>query len=344
MRQVTFGAVAAIVAALALWHPARVAVQTLLLLPALFPSAPIDPLALVTANPIRDHQTYDYSAGTIDIEFFAPASGGRHAAIMLLLGAGDVPRSDLAIHLASALARLGVVTSLPESSGMLAEHLSFDEVDAIRVSLRALDARPDVDSAHVGLVSLSASGGLSIVAAAQPDLRDDVRFVNSFGSYDDATSLLIDVASRSIEADGTLHDWQPEARTVEVVSNALVDAGVNDADRAELMAGSSRDRAIAITRGFSADVRNRLARVSPSADLNDVRAHVYLMHDVDDPFIPFTESRALVASAPAGLVQRYTEFSIFEHVIPDRPVPWQTFLPDLWRLFWHVHAVLLEVL
>src|SRR5438067_4691971 len=250
MRQVTFGAVAAIVAALALWHPARVAVQTLLLLPALFPSAPIDPLALVTANPIRDHQTYDYSAGTIDIEFFAPASGGRHAAIMLLLGAGDVPRSDLAIHLASALARLGVVTSLPESSGMLAEHLSFDEVDAIRVSLRALDARPDVDSAHVGLVSLSASGGLSIVAAAQPDLRDDVRFVNSFGSYDDATSLLIDVASRSIEVDGMLHEWQPEPRTVEVVSSALAEAGVKDPDRTELMAGTSRDRAMAISRGF----------------------------------------------------------------------------------------------
>jgi hypothetical protein len=25
-------------------------------------------------------------------------------------------------------------------------------------------------------------------------------------------------------------------------------------------------------------------------------------------------------------------------------VPWQTFLPDLWRLYWHAHAVLLEVL
>jgi hypothetical protein len=65
------------------------------------------------------------------------------------------------------------------------------------------------------------------------------------------------------------------------------------------------------------------------------------MHDVDDPFIPFTESRALAA---ASKVERYTEFSIFAHVIPDRPVPWQTFLPDLWRLYWHVHAVLLEVL
>ena len=68
------------------------------------------------------------------------------------------------------------------------------------------------------------------------------------------------------------------------------------------------------------------------------------MHDVDDSFIPFTQSRDLVARAPAGVVQRYTEFSIFAHVIPDRPVPWQTFIPDLWRLFWHVHAVLLEVL
>jgi hypothetical protein len=68
------------------------------------------------------------------------------------------------------------------------------------------------------------------------------------------------------------------------------------------------------------------------------------MHDVDDPFVPFTESRALVAEAPPGLVKRYTEFSIFAHVVPDRAVPWQTFVVDLWRLYWHVHAVLLEVL
>ena len=44
-------ALVALFAGLVLWHPARVAVQTLLLLPALFPSAPIDPLSLVTAAP-----------------------------------------------------------------------------------------------------------------------------------------------------------------------------------------------------------------------------------------------------------------------------------------------------
>jgi hypothetical protein len=152
------------------------------------------------------------------------------------------------------------------------------------------------------------------------------------------------VASRSIQLDSTVTAWQPEPRTLEVVANALMDAGVEPAQRDELLAGSSRDRATQLVDGFSRDVRERLARVSPASHLGDIRAHVYLMHDRDDTFIPFTESRDLLARAPAGLVVRYTEFSIFAHVIPDRPVPWQTFLPDMWRLFWHVHAVLLELL
>jgi acetyl esterase/lipase len=344
MRRVGFLAVPAIVGVLALWHPARVAIQALLLLPAFFPSAPIDPLALITAAPERQHLSYPYAAGNVEADLFLPRGAGRHSALIFMLGAADLPPSDLALHFADDLARSGLVTLVPESSGMVAQHLTADEVDAIRQSLDLLDARPDVDPGRVGIVGLSASGGISIVAAAQADLRDRLLFVNSFGSYDDATSLLVDVASRSVPDDDTIQPWQPVERTVGVVANALDDAGASEADRAELLGGTTRDRALAIARGFAPEVRERLARVSPSASLGQVHAHLYLMHDTDDPFIPIAESRALVASAPAGLVIRYTEFSIFAHVIPDRPVPWQTFLPDLWRLFWHVHAVLLEVL
>jgi hypothetical protein len=343
MRQALFLGVVAIVAMLGVWHPARVAAQALVLLPALFPSAPVDPLAL-TAAPVREMRTSAYAAGTVDSLIFHPASGGRHGAIMLLLGAGDLPRSDLAIHFAEALARLGVVTMLPESSGMLAERLTFDEVDAIRVSLDTLRSEQDVDVARIGVLGLSASGGLSLVAAAQPDLRDRIRFVNSFGSYADAFRLLVDVGSRSVDVDGDVRAWQPEARTLEVVANALMDAGAGEVDRQELVGGTTRERATQITRDFAADVRERLVRVSPSVYLTQIRAHVYVMHDRDDTFVPFTESRDLVAQAPPGLVVRYTEFSIFAHVIPERPVAWQTFLPDVWRLFWHVHAVLLELL
>jgi hypothetical protein len=341
-RIVLFG-LAAIVVVLGVWHPARVALQALALLPSLFPSAPIEPLTLLTASPTREQAEYTYAAGTLEVDLFAPRGGGRHGAIVLLLGAGDLPRSDLAIHFADALARLGIVTMLPESSGMLSERLTADEIDAIRVSVDVLDQRPDVDVGRVGIIGLSASGGLAIVAAAQPDLRERIRFVNSFGSYDDAMRLLVDVASRSYVVDGSVREWQPEPRTVEVVANALTDAGVSETDRSALLTGTSREHAEEIAQGFAADVRERLARVSPSSVLGNISAHLYLMHDIDDPFIPFTESRALVAAAPPGEVIRYTEFAIFAHVVPDRPVPWQTFVPDLWRLFWHVHAVLLEV-
>ena len=335
---------AAIAVGVAMWHPARVAVQTLFLLPALFPSAPLDPLSLITATPMREERSYPYASGRIEASLFHADGSGQHGAIILLLGAGDLPRSELAVHFAETLARLGVVTLVPESSGMLAERMTFDEVDAVRASVNMLRGLPEIDAERIGLVGLSASGGLSIVAAGQPDLRDRVRFVNSFGSYANATSLLLDVVSRSIDVHGEIRPWQPEARTVDVVANALGDAGVSPTLQQALLGGMTRAQAQQLIAAMSPGVARTLAQVSPSTYLGQVHAHLYLMHDVDDSFIPFTESRDLVARAPDGVVQRYTEFSIFAHVIPDRPVPWQTFLPDLWRLFWHVHTVLLEVL
>jgi acetyl esterase/lipase len=232
---------------------------------------------------------------------------------------------------------------MPNTRGMLEEKLSFDEVDALRASLNVLREQPDVDPSRMGFVGLSASGGLSIVAAAQPDLRDEVRFVNSFGSYYDATQLLLDVASRSIDVDGQVRPWQPEQRTQDVVGIALRSGPPSEAAE-ELIAGTTRERAQTLIDQLPEATRAQLNKISPSTYLNQLKAHLYLMHDVDDPFIPFTQSRALAAAAPAGTLSRYTEFSIFAHVIPERAVPVQTFVPDLWRLFWHVQSVLMEVL
>jgi hypothetical protein len=328
------GSLAGLVA-LALWHPVRVAFQALLLLPAVFPSAPLDALDLAPA-PARTEHTLAYAGGQIHMDLFHPAGGGRHGAIVLLLGAGDVPRSDLAVRFADALARSGVVAALPQSDGLLAERLTFDEVDGIRAEVNLLAGLPDVDGSRIGVLGLSAAGGLAIVAAAQPDLRDRIAFVNSFGSYFDARSLLLEVGSRSIDVDGDLRPWMPEQRTLDVIA-----ASFDAPDLAVLLAGTSRERARAIIDGLPSDSLAALERISPVAYAHELRARLYVMHDVDDTFIPFTESRAMARTMS---VQRYTEFAIFAHVIPDKPVPLQTFVPDVWRLFWHVHAVLLEVL
>lgn len=346
LMRVVPAVIAVIAVVLVAWRPARIALQALVLLPALFPGAPVDVVTPLTAAPSHEQRVYRYAGGDVTADLFVPAGGPSesHGALIMLLGAGDLPRSDVAQHLADELARLGVVVLIPESTGMREERLRFEEVDAIRKSVTILGDVPSVDPRRIGILGLSASGGLSIVAAGQPDLRDRLRFVNSFGSYADAPSLLVDVASRSILVDGRERDWQPEPRTLEVVALALVDAGYSADAQRELLAGTSRPRARELVEAAGANASTRLAQVSPTTYLGDVHARVYLMHDVDDTFVPFTESRELAARAPAGLVARYTEFSIFAHVIPDRSVPWQTFLPDVWRLFWHVQAILLELL
>ena len=370
-RAIVVTIVAALAALGVLLQPPRVAVQTLFLLPSMFPEPPVDPLAWLSAAPTREDLTFDYTAGVIQASVFHPAAPGRHGGIVLLLGIGDLPRSDLGVRFAAGLARTGVVVMLPESTGLLAERLTFDEVDGLIRSYDVLLSQPDVDAARVGFIGLSAAGGLSIVAAAQPALRDRIRFVNSFGGYADATQLLLDVASRSIESDGQVQPWQPQQRTIEVVAIALVDVFADPTDRdllrrafidhqpvaddewsalspdgqrlRELLAGTGRAQARHDIRQLPAAARQRLEEISPVAYLDQLRTHVYLMHDTDDSFIPYSESRRLAAEAP-GVVQRYTEFSIFAHVVPDRPVPWQTFLPDVWRLYWHTAAVLREVL
>src|SRR6185437_4224099 len=59
MRLVAVATVGVLVMLFA-WHPARVAVQTLALLPAVVPSAPFDPLAAFTPAPAQTEQAGTY--------------------------------------------------------------------------------------------------------------------------------------------------------------------------------------------------------------------------------------------------------------------------------------------
>lgn len=363
-------------AVLLLAKPLRVAVQTLLLLPALFPAAPLSPLGPLTAAPERSEFRYDYAngTGTVEADLYRPAGGGGpYGGIVLLLGALPVPKRDpFLVSFAEALARSGVVVLVPESSNLVAGRVVPEERDALRKHFELLRARPDVDPRRVGFVGFSVGAALSLIAASEPELRDQVRFVNVLGGYFDAARLLREVGGRSLEVDGRLVPWEPDPRTLYVLAASLLPILPQETDRAlltreflageavnaadvapltplardlrELLRGTSPARAAAIVGGFEPRVQQRLAAISPSASVGDVRAPTFVMHDRGDRLIPFTQSRALVASLGPDVLERYTELNIFQHVIPDRPVPWQTFLPDLWALFWHLHAVLMRVL
>ncbi len=364
---------AAGVAALVLlfWQPIRLVLMTLALLPAMFPGAPVNPLQL-TPTPDHTVTTFPYAAGEVTANVYQGVGPGPHGAVVLVLGVGPLPDVDLGLRFADALAREGITVVVPQSSALAQDRVLPEESDAFDRSYDLLVAQPDVDRGRVGLIGLSAAGGLALVAASQPPLRDELRFVNVLGGYADARELLVDIATRSIDVDGQTQPWSPEPLTIEVFGTALAEtapdargqelleaAFVDHVDvpdeawsdvspetvaaRRLLGGGLTREEATATLTQLSPAAQRRLADISPVSYLSGLSARLYVMHDTSDDFIPFSQSRELVADAPSGTLARFTEFSIFEHVVPDRPVSWQTFLPDLWALFWHVHAVLGEV-
>ena len=68
------------------------------------------------------------------------------------------------------------------------------------------------------------------------------------------------------------------------------------------------------------------------------------MHDRDDHFVPYTESRRLVERAPPGTIELFTEFELFTHVVPDRPPSSPALVVELAKLTRHIYRQLLYVL
>jgi hypothetical protein len=66
------------------------------------------------------------------------------------------------------------------------------------------------------------------------------------------------------------------------------------------------------------------------------------MHERDDHHVPFVESRKLAAGlTPGGHLVRHTEFRLFTHVQPATLDPLAA-APELWKLLWHIQALMLE--
>lgn len=353
-------------------QPVRVALVSLLFLPAVFPNAP-NPLAMVTPAPTRTEHHFTYAAGTVDADVYHPSGGGQHGAVLWLLGANALPRRDpLVVRFAESLARAGAVVMVPESSSLMAGRILPEEIDAIQQSFQLLSSQPDVDKERVGFIGFSIGGGLVLVAAAQPEIRDRVRFVTTLGGYYDAVEFFVDVASRSVENNGRDVPWEPSPLTRQVLAKQLIETLPDESDRAALtrayLEGPSpsavpsglspsatgvgmllsgrlpRATVRAAVASLPPEILERLRAISPSSYVSDLRTRLFLMHDTGDTYIPHTQTRRLAATAPRGLIQRFTEFSIFQHVVPDRPVPWPVLVPEVWALYWHVHAVLVEVL
>jgi hypothetical protein len=120
-RRVLLPGVALLALLLTFTHPFRVGLLALAVLPAAVGSLPIDPLVQLTPRPNRESFAFEYAAGTVEGDVYSPGRGGRHGALILILGARPLDREDpTLVRFAEGLSRIGLVVLIPASSGLAA--------------------------------------------------------------------------------------------------------------------------------------------------------------------------------------------------------------------------------
>ena len=362
-------------------EPARVTAQTLLLLPNLL-DAGVKPLNLFAPAPERMTLTYRETATGDLADLWLPAGASADArvgAMLLVFGVNNLGREHPAIQrVADGLARTGVAVLVPDSATLLEGRLEVGEIDGVVQAFELLAGRPEVDPERVGIVGFSVGGSLSLIAARDGRIADRVRYVNAFGAYADARSYLASMAAHAYELDGEEVEWLPSPLARQVFAGFVFDSVPHAVDREllrdayeepivageqpqpdadleqrlgpagravyPLLTAASLEEARAAIDALPGPIGEFMDAISPIRQLDGLSADVFLMHERDDHHVPFVESRLLADELePRGSLARHAEFRLFDHVQPG-DVDLIAAAPELWKLLWHVQALMVETL
>ena len=328
----------------------RALTRSALLLPALLSASEPAPLALA-GDPVRFKRlTISSSIGPVFLDIYEPATppppipGGREA-IIDVPGAGDNRPVPQLVNLSQSLAREGVVVVTVGTPTLFDYQVSARDGEAVVQAFELLEHWPGVDPQRIGIISFSVGDLLACLGAADPRIRDRVAFLAFLGGYVNVTGLLRTLGRRAQDVDGQTKPWQPIstdlyvlARTVSsllsltdqqllqqafpLTTRALPLTAQQQAQLSpdatayyHLLEGDEPGSVDGNLAALSPPLKVLLNQLSPLSVLGQIRAPIHLLHDRNDPSIPFTQAQEF-AAALAHLHHPYdlAAYSIFSHV------------------------------
>ena len=355
----------------AVWPIGHAAASAALLLPEFFPNAPVRPLEWVTPAPTRSTVRLRYDGRLAVADLYAPSSSGRHGAVVIFLGVAPAGLDDpRVVRLGESLARIGVVTLVPQSQDLVDSKVDPGEIDELVSAFEYLQQRSDVAPRRIGFAGFCIGASLAVDAAEDPRINRSVALVNSFTGYYNLSTYIVSIVTHSIEPfppDGQgRQPWNPAPNATEVLDDHLISLDSNPAERQILSAAAhevhaprpamanlsptgrtiwelinTKDPAVAshLIGELPPDGQAKLQRLSPSSNIADLHAKVFAMHDRDDPTVPYVQSRMLVAHLRPGQGE-YDEFRIFNHVDPTAATTLPIFVHDAAQLGWHMFQII----
>lgn len=262
-----------------------------------------DPAALdVWKGPVS-HRTVEHAGIPIDI--YGAESG---PAILVVHGVNPTGKNSLdLVRISEGLAQAGFEVFVPDLTDMRKLRLRPEEVLNIKSVFQFIGR----DS---GIMCFSYGCGPALVAAADPGIRDHVRFALAFGGYFDVREALEFVVTGP-ETQGAYGKW------AYLNANPDLMDGESGRQRIEKVFAAAtpeefRNRLLDV----SPVVQSRLDGLSPSRYLREIKAPLILVHGTGDPVIPAQQSIEFAEAARrAGLNCSLTLLRMYGHVNPIRP-------------------------
>ena len=328
-------------------------------------------LRKVVSEPITTQElTLNTSQGAIRARMYTPVGHPQAPALVVLHGVHhlgmDEPRL---IAFASAMASCGLRVLTPELPDIKDYHVGANSIATIGDAAAWLSKQDG--RRPVGVMGLSFSGGLSLMAASDPVYRPAIKFVVAVGSQDEMSRVAEyyrtgedarpagpaealpphEYGALVLEYEN-LEDFAPKndlaaLRAVlraHLYENAAGEkaamAALNPAQLAEarqLMDTTSTKTRDMLARSEAEHVEG-MAGVSPHGHLKGLTTPVYLLHGEGDNIIPSAETMWMESELPSETLQYALISPVISHLDMDGAAPGAL---DRWRLV-HFFALVLR--
>ena len=297
-------------------------------MPGIIPNSPIESVNPFAAKPVVEEVEFNSEGRTVYADLWLPKKSGKFPAAVLHLGV-DIDRKDeRAQRVARSSARSGVATLVPNIPSLSRRRILTEAKEDLVASFEYLKNRAEVKSDKTGFIAFCASGGLSLVAAEDERINKQVSFVVAINPYYDLFSLYKALSIHQT-ADGSI--WKPSFKTAEIYNSEAINVLTDDREietlskylvwiaRENLSGGNYRELSASDRAGLSKDAifmydfltnknpskfdffeknllpeqKELINELSPSRKIENISARVFLLADVNNVYIPFTEAKTL---------------------------------------------------
>ena len=262
----------------------------------------------------------------------------------IVLVPGVVPRGKddgRIVALAQTLARLQFAVLVPDLHGPRHYRVRAHDVREVADAVRHLNSRKDlIPQGRVGIAGFSYGAGPVVLAALEPDIRDEVDFLVTLGGYYDLHTIVTYFTTGyfKTEPNGAWQYLQPSPYNKWVFTLSNADLFERPGDQASLrtlahesleygetasavslanlapdaqafhrlITNENPNRVPELIQQLPASILIELEGLNPaSRDLTTLQAEVILVHGRSDTMIPYSESLALAQALPPEQVKLF---------------------------------------